>query len=106
MFRALEAHLNATLPGPQDVKRLIRDLVHASRGNPAESHKVFPEGALLNHFVLPLLYQLVSEFEGMDASKARAALLSESYRRMKAYASGSPARSSAHPFQKVVGVTT
>ena len=42
----------------------------------------------------------------MDAEKARTALLSESYRRMKAYASGSPARSSQHPFQKVVGVST
>ena len=106
MFRALETHLNASLPTPHEMAKVILEVVHASRGKSSESHKAFPEGAFLNHFALPALYQFVSMFEGMDGERARIALLSESYRQMKAYASGSPARSSQHPFQKVVGVST
>jgi hypothetical protein len=55
--------------------------------------------------VLPALYRFVSVFDGMDDARAREALLSESYRSMREYASGTPARHSAHPFEKVIGIS-
>ena len=94
MFRAMEAHLNARLPAPQDVVKVVADLVHASRGTPSESHKAFPEGAFLNHFVLPGLHAFVSAFDGMDAEKARTApesCSSASSRRCSVPASWTPA---------------
>ena len=43
MFRAMEAHLNARLPAPRDVVKVVADLVHASRGTPSESQRPFPK---------------------------------------------------------------
>jgi hypothetical protein len=104
-FRALEQQLNATMPGPREMAKTIDEIVRVSKGGASERHKAFAEGAFLNHFVLPTLHRFVAEYPGMDPEKARESLLSESYRRMKKYASGSPARSAKHPFDKVVGVS-
>ena len=104
-FRALEQQLNAVMPGPREMAKAIDEIVRVSKGGASERHKAFAEGAFLNHFVLPALYRFVAEYPGMDPEKARESLLSESYRRMRAYASGSPARSAKHPFDKAVGVS-
>ncbi len=103
-FRALEQHLNAAMPGPGEMAKAIDEIVTVSKGGESERHKAFAEGAFLNHFVLPALYQFVAEYDGMDPEKARESLLSESYRKMSKIASGSPARSAKHPFDKVVGI--
>lgn len=104
-FRGLEEQLNAAMPGPAEMAKVIDEIVTVSKGGASERHKAFAEGAFLNHFVLPALYRFVAAYPGMDPEKARASLLSESYRSMRAYASGSPARSAKHPFDKVVGVS-
>jgi hypothetical protein len=104
-FKELEQHLNAAMPGPREMPKAIDEIVTVSKGGRSERHKAFPEGAFLNHFVLPALYRFVAEYPGMDAEKARESLLSESYRKMRDYASDSPARSARHPFDKVVGVS-
>jgi hypothetical protein len=104
-FRSLERQLNATMPGPREMAKAIDEIVRVSKGGASERHKAFAEGAFLNHFALPALHRFVAEYPGMDPETARESLLSESYRSMRAYASGSPARSAKHPFDKVVGVS-
>jgi hypothetical protein len=83
----------------------IVEIVRASKLKKADRCKAFPEGAFLNHYVLPALYRFVSTFDEMNDVRAREALLSESYRSMREYASGTPARQSAHPFEKVIGIS-
>src|SRR6266446_6775545 len=100
-FRALERQLNATMPGPGEMAKAIDEIVRISKGGMSARHKAFAEGAFLNHFVLPALYQFVAEYPGMNREKAWESLLSESYRRMPDYSSGSPARSAKHPVDKV-----
>jgi hypothetical protein len=104
-FRTLEQQLNATMPGPKEMATAIDEIVTMSKGGVSERHKAFAEGAFLNQFVLPTLYQFVAEYPGMKPEKARESLLSESHRSMRAFASGSPARSAKHPFDKVVGIS-
>ncbi|HYK09665.1 MAG TPA: hypothetical protein VEV39_02575 [Gemmatimonadales bacterium] len=100
-FRALRQFLNAAMPGPKEMANSIDQIVKSGRG----SHMAFPEGAFLNQYVLPGLFAFVSQYEGMDADRAKEALLSESWRSMKDYASESPARTSKHPFGKIVGLS-
>jgi hypothetical protein len=104
-FRSLEQHLNEALPGPREVATNIADMVRTSKASRTNLHKSFPEGALLNHYVLPAMHHFVSKLDGMDSDKARESLLSESYRQMGKYASGTPARLSRHPFEKVIGAS-
>jgi hypothetical protein len=102
-FRSLEQHLNEALPGPREVSTNIADMVRTSKARRTNLHKSFPEGALLNHYVLPAMHHFVSQLDGMDSDRACESLLSESYRQMGKYASGTPARLSRHPFEKVIG---
>jgi hypothetical protein len=104
-FQSLEQHLNEVLPGPREVATNIADIVRTSKASRTDLHKSFPEGALLNHYVLPAIHSFLSQLNGMDPDKARESLLSESYREMRTYASGTPARLSRHPFEKVIGAS-
>ena len=104
-FRSLEQHLNEALPGPRQVATNIAEIVRASKASRTDLHKSFPEGALLTHYLLPGIHHFVSQLDGMDSDRARESLLSESYRAMQAYASGTPARLSRHPFEKVIGAS-
>lgn len=103
-FKDLEGFLNRKLPPPSNVRREINAIVKSAKNSAAESHKAFPEGAFLNHYIAPLLYEYLSHQQNMNKEKARQALLSESYRKLPHIASGSPARSIPHPFKKVMGV--
>ena len=60
---------------------------------------------MLNHYVLPAMHEFLSQLDGMDPYRACERLLSESYREMRAYASGTPARLSRHPFEKAIGAS-
>jgi len=104
-FRALEQYLNEALPGPGEVATRISEIVRTSKASRTDLHKSFSEGALLNHYLLPAIHHFVSQLDGMDPDRARESLLSESYRAMPAYASGTPARVSRHPFEKVIGAS-
>ena len=78
----------------------IAEIVRTSKASRSDLHKSFSEGALLNHYVLPAIRSFLSQLAGMDPDRA-----SESYREMRAYASGTPARLSRHPFEKVIGAS-
>jgi hypothetical protein len=104
-LRSLEQHLNEALPGPREVATNIAEIVRTSKASRTNLHKSFPEGALLNHYVLPAIHHFVSQLDGMGSDRARESLLSESYREMREYASGTPARLSRHPFEKVIGAS-
>jgi hypothetical protein len=83
----------------------IAEIVRTSKASRSDLHKAFSEGGLLNHYVLPAIHAFLSQLDGMDADTVRESLLSESYREMRAYASGTPARLSRHPFEKVIGAS-
>jgi hypothetical protein len=104
-FRSLEQHLNEALPGPSEVVTNIAEIVRTSKASRTDLHKSFPGGALLNHYLLPAIQQFVSQADGMDPDRACESLLSESYREMRRYASGTPARLFRHPFEKVIGAS-
>ena len=104
-FRSLEQHLNEALPRPREVATSIAEIVRTSKTSRTDLHKSFPEGALLNHYLLPAIHSFLSQLDGMDLDGARQSLLSESYREMREYASGTPARLSRHPFEKVIGAS-
>ena len=95
--------MNEALPGPSEVATNIAEIVRNSKASRTDLHKSFREGALLNQYLLPAIHQFVSQLDGMDSDRARESLLSELYRQMGEYASGTPARLS--PFEKVIGAS-
>ncbi len=48
-------------------KATARTLSSLGIGLITGTDRAFPEGAFLNHFVVPALHQFVSQYEGMDA---------------------------------------
>lgn len=99
---SLEEYLNRCLPGPAELEKQIQAIVGKSKGTAETPHTNFAEGAFLNRFVVPHLHEFLAK--GLGKEGARVALLSESFRRLPDYASGTPARSKRHPFSKVVGI--
>ena len=89
----------------REVATSIAEIVRTSKTSRTDLHKSFPEGASLNHYLLPAIHSFLSQLDGMDLDGARQSLLSESYREMREYASGTPARLSRHPFEKVIGAS-
>jgi hypothetical protein len=99
---ALERHLNNYLPAPAELAKEVAAIVQESKRSGSAPHTAFAEGAFLNVFVAPHLHEFLAKRLGTD--DARLALLSEAYRRIPGYASGTPARPQLHPFSKVIGV--
>jgi hypothetical protein len=100
---AFHDRLRSQLPGPAEMSQRIAEIVQASVAPESDHHKGFPEGAFLNHFVLPELHGFLSDQPAMDAKKAKHSILSESYRSEQTLASWTPASAGRHPFTKVVG---
>ena len=89
-LKKLEGKLNSTLPSPAELQTRIR----TTAGN--------LEDAFLSQFVIPTLSELMTAYDGMDASKASQALLSEYTTLRPKYCSGTPARKQRHPFAKIM----
>lgn|SRR2546425_7091109 len=98
---SLEEYLNRCLPGPAQLVEQIRTIVEESKRTGQTPQTNFPEGAFLNRFIVPHLHEFLAKRLGKE--DARAALLSESFKRLPDYASGTPARSKRHPFSKIIG---
>lgn len=99
----LEQYLNESLPGPAAMSKRISAIVQESKGSGLAPHTTFGEAAFLNQFVAPHVHEFLAEQQGLGKENARRALLSESYRRIPNFSSGTPARSQLHPFTKVIG---
>jgi len=104
-LKKLEEFLNEKIPPPKIMRREVDLIVKSAKESQKERHKAFPEGALLNQYIAPNLYDFISNWPGMDKDKAQRALLSESHRQMSSISSGPPGRHEPHPFNKVIGVT-
>jgi hypothetical protein len=90
-LKKLERELNSTLPSPADIQATIRTTPGIA------------EDAFLSQFVIPPLSKLMTAYDGMDATKARQALLSEYTKlRKEKICSDTPARKEKHPFAKVM----
>ncbi len=107
-FIRLEAYLNSALPPPGAVRTEIAGAVERAQSaarHTAERHSTFAEGAFLNTYVIREVHTfLMSEF-GFSREDARLALLSESYRGQREFASASPVRPGHHPFRKVIAAS-
>lgn len=98
-LKGLQKHLNANLPSPQQMRKEIQDIVTISRKDNAQKHLNMPEAAFTNHFLIPRIFDVVSERVGKD--KARQCLLSEYIAMRKDYCwNTSPQRQERHPFSK------
>lgn len=102
-LKDLEEYLNSSIPSSEVTPERIIDIVTKSKSN-KNSHKRFPEGALLNEYITPNINKYLIEKCGLNSQQACDALLSESFRHLPSIASASPSRLEAHPFQKIVGV--
>jgi hypothetical protein len=100
-LKGLNDHLNASLPSAHQMQKEIREMVMDARKNNQPKHLKNPESALTNHFLVPHIFNFVSERVGkLDAQQC---MLSE-YRKMreKYCFSASPQRQERHPFSKVI----
>ena len=102
---SLEEHLNKCLPSAAEMVRIITAIVHESKESGLARHTNFAEAAFLNWFIAPSLHQFLVQHHGLNKEEARRALLSESFRGLPEYGSGTPARPHLHPFSKVIAAT-
>ena len=99
----LEAELNRTLPPPDAMRLGVREVVERAKSDESSKHKRQPEDAFLYHYAFPIVFRSMTAVDGIDESSARQSLLSEYFRNMPAYCSGTPARRQRHPFNKLIG---
>ncbi|MCP4347158.1 MAG: hypothetical protein GY795_16725 [Desulfobacterales bacterium] len=102
-FRDLELLLNKKIPGPKELIESVSSIVEDAKNSGMAPHKKIPESAFLNHYVVPLLHDFIASLPDFDKEKATQTILSESYRNLGEYASGTPARSQPHPFKMAIG---
>jgi hypothetical protein len=81
------------------MRKEVRDLVTSSRRDNNQKHLKNPESAFTNHFLIPRIFDVVSERVGK--SNARQCVLSEYVVMRKDYCwDASPQRQARHPFSK------
>lgn len=100
-LKGLEKHLNAMLPSWQQMRKEVQDLVTSARRDNNPKHLKNPESAFTNYFLIPRIFDFVSERIGKD--NARQSMLSEYVAMRKDYCwNTSPQRQEPHPFSKVI----
>lgn len=102
-LRSLEDHLNSSIPEPYEVSKEINKITGKAKASSSAPQLKRPEEAFLNSYVAPAVHKFLSINMGLGNDGAKTAFLSENYRHILEWASGSPARSMRHPFTKVVG---
>lgn len=98
-LRRLQGALEQDLPDPAYLRAEIRRVASSADSEP---HMRKPEEAFLNTYVIPCLFRQLQSQCGLSEQEAKAALLSENYRHLQSFCSGSPARSERHPFDKTL----
>jgi hypothetical protein len=98
-LKGLQKHLNANLPSSQQMRKEVRDIVANSKNDKKQNHLKYPEAAFTNHYLIPRIFDIVSERVGK--SNARQCMLSEYIAMRKDYCwNTSPQRQERHPFSK------
>ena len=105
-LRELERTLNDSLPGPAEMESWIRQTVAAAKNDDKQKHLRLPEAAFLNVKVLPVVFEMIQNHNGLSKDQSRLALLNEYHRSMPEISCYSPMRWERHPFKKVVGTAT
>jgi hypothetical protein len=107
-LKRLAQFLNAGLLPPAEMAQRVETTVKQAKASSDQRHLAFPEAALVNEHVIPLIGRFLrDEFRnqgGLANEQARLALLSESSEGLPRLTSGSPSRSAKHPFSKVIGI--
>jgi hypothetical protein len=102
----LERQLGQQLPAPAEMESWVRLTVRETKGEHARRHLHGPEAAFLNGHVLPSLASAIRREPSCSSdAAANRALLNEYHPSMKDISSHSPARTTLHPFTKVLGAT-
>jgi hypothetical protein len=103
----LQRFLSDRIPAREEVAKTLKDVVTHAKLSPLKSDRSssYPEGAFLNHYVIPLVHEYLKTEIRLSEADSRRALLSESYRSHMDVASGTPVRSGKHPFSKKLGAS-
>jgi hypothetical protein len=112
----LQSHQNALVIGqrcaglsPRSadwINKFTRDPWRTSSPlRPGLGFRYTQEETFLNTFVIPKVYDALSQYDGMNSVVARKAFLVEGYKKLKTISSGTPMRSQVHPFSKGIGTT-
>lgn len=104
-LRSLEEYLNSSIPGPYKISSEIKEIVEKAKSSIDNETPYLkrPEEAFLNSYVAPAIHKFLSTNIGLGGDGAKRAYLSENYRHIRDWATGTPARSKKHPFTKAVG---
>lgn len=94
--------MNRELPSPPEIHARIDEIRASAVNNPAQKHLGGREHTFTNAIAIPLLFDILSNYPGMTPVAAKEAFLSESYRNLGEFCSGSPARRLRHPFGKAL----
>jgi hypothetical protein len=98
-LKGLKKHLNKNLSSPQQMRKKVRDLVTSSRSDNKQKHLKSPEAAFTNQFLIPCIFEDISERVGK--SKAQQCMLSEFRIMRDLYCwKTSSQRQMHHPFSK------
>lgn len=101
-LKSLHLSLSRTLPAPPVMRKEIEITVARARRDKNMAHLRGNELAFVNAIATPLLFRSLAEFPGMSEDDARQSFLSESFRALPQYCSGTPARRLRHPFSKAM----
>jgi hypothetical protein len=101
-LRGLHETLSRTLPPPSSMRKEIDQTVSLAKHDENMAHLRWPESVFVNAFATPLLSRSLVEYPGMSEDDARKSFLSESFRSLPEYCSGTPARRMRHPFNKAL----
>jgi hypothetical protein len=99
----LKQHLNEHSPSSSKVLDIAADVKASNDKKKAYLNE--PEAAWRNTFVILHLHEYLVSRAGMDKNLAKKAFLCEGHKNpsLAAFASGSPAKTNGHPFQKALG---
>lgn len=101
-FQELHRYLDKVLPSPDVLAPAVEEIVAQAKRSGRDRHMSFPEAAFLNAYLVPRIHEFLARSHGLGADRAKRALLSESYKHMREFASGTPARLQRHPFKKII----
>ncbi|MBM4201761.1 MAG: hypothetical protein FJ189_10810 [Gammaproteobacteria bacterium] len=102
-LESVKLRLEDALPRPAEMRRRVRRTCAQARKNPALRHMRGAEHAFVNGEAVPVLFRLLAEHPGMSEESARLSFLSESFRSLPDFCSGTPTRALRHPFSKALG---
>jgi hypothetical protein len=103
VLAGLQDKLAASLPPRSEVREIVERITRESQLDRLRSHTRGDEDGFIDRFVIPTLFDHIKDVAQLTDSQARQSLLSEHWRSIPEYSSGTPARKQLHLFTKIIG---